>query len=88
MARFISNARREETNDTRNEAAAGFINYYFKGKNGRVKAGVMPLRDSVAREKKIREWLEKDPGNVEKFLANVEISYHPNNGGSDFELPE
>ena len=91
---FVSNAARNNNNQSNGngarefEPAAGFINYYLKGKgDSRIKVGAMPLRSSVAREANLVKWLSK-PENLTKFVENLQVEYQVNDGGAGFELPE
>lgn len=73
---FASNTARtvETTNDS--WKAQGFLNLYLPSKNGsRRKLGAIPLKDSKANEKQLRQWLEEDPTRVAKILAALVIEY-------------
>lgn len=85
------------TNSQRNTAAAsetnwkaqGFLNLYLPSKDGkRRKLAGIPLKDNKPNEQSMREWLEKDPGNVAILLSKLIIEYQPaaQSEGSAFAL--
>lgn len=60
-----------------NWKASGFLNFYLPSKNGaRRKLGAIPLKDSVANEKQLLEWLREDPeARAAMILASIQIEY-------------
>jgi hypothetical protein len=71
--------------------AQGFINLYLPTADGkRVKLGAIPLKESRTNEKTLLEWLNKDPANAQKLLAQMQIEFksaEPKEG-SGIVLPE
>lgn len=73
------------TNDTNagtkgnneNWKSQGFINVFLPTKGGgKIKLGFIGLQDKVAREKELREWLEKDPANIGILASKLIIEYN------------
>jgi hypothetical protein len=70
-----SNGNNTGTN-TRGKAD-GFINIYLPTKGGgRKKVGFLSLTDTNVDQKDLREWLEKDTGNIGIFASKVIIEYN------------
>lgn len=56
--------------------AQGFLNFYLPSKDGKkVKLGAIPLKDSVAKQKDLIEWLNEDPARAQVILAKLVIEY-------------
>jgi len=79
---FTSNTLRSNDASTSDEKwkAQGFINVFMdvvkKGKETRVKVGVLPLKDSVELHRMMREWLEKNPeDNAPKLRDRFVLEY-------------
>lgn len=60
-----------------NWKSQGFINVFLPTKGGgKIKLGYIGLQDKVAREKELREWLEKDPANIALLASKLIIEYN------------
>lgn len=70
--------------------AQGFLNFYLPSKDGgRRKLAGIPLKDTKANEKTLREWLEQNPEeNLRTFMSKLEVEYQPatQSEGSTFDL--
>lgn len=95
MAFDRSNAQRNNSNSDSNGTPAwkaqGFINIYLPTKEGgRRKLAGIPLKDSNASQKGLREWLAADPARVEILLGKLEMEYQgaEQSTGSGFDLSE
>ena len=72
--------------------AQGFLNLYLMTKDGkkmRLGESGIPLKDSNAGVKELREWLEKDPANASKLLTTLIVEYRSATptAGPGFVLP-
>jgi hypothetical protein len=70
--------------------AAGFLNFFLPRADGQGKLGAIALKASDADVSNLVEWLEKDPGNAQKLLSKLQITYGSNKKkpGNGFQLPE
>lgn len=87
MAFSSNNAQQSPTNDS--WKAQGFINLYLPSKDGgRVKLGVIPLKEANAREKVLLDWLIADPTNASKILEKLIMEFRTAEpkAGSGFDL--
>ena len=70
--------------------AQGFLNFYLPSKDGgRRKLAGIPLKDTKANEKTLREWLEQNPEkNLRTFMDKLEVEYQSatQSEGSTFDL--
>lgn len=65
------------TGNNENWKSQGFINVFLPTKGGsKIKLGFIGLQDKVAREKELREWLEKDPANIGILASKLIIEYN------------
>lgn len=89
--RNSSAARSSVTAETNTSwKAQGFLNFYLPSKDGgRRKLAGIPLKDTKANEKALREWLEQNPEeNLRTFINKLEVDYQPaaQSEGSTFDL--
>jgi hypothetical protein len=72
-------SNRKSNNQEQDQAdwkASGFVNIYLPTQNGgEFKLGAVPLKDSVANAKTLREWLEASPENIEKLIPKIRFEY-------------
>lgn len=88
--RNSSAARSSDATENTSWKAQGFLNFYLPSKDGgRRKLAGIPLKDTKANEKTLREWLEQDPEkNLRTFMNKLEVEYQPatQSEGSTFDL--
>jgi hypothetical protein len=84
---FTSN---QQSNTNTEWKAAGFLNFFLPRADGQGKLGAIALKANDQDVAGLVEWLEKDPGNAQKLLAKLQITYGSNKKkpGNAFQLPE
>jgi hypothetical protein len=59
--------------------AQGFLNFFLEMDDGsKAKFGAIALYDNNANQAAVREWLEGDATAISRLLANLSVTYVPN----------